>query len=161
MRLVRHLVPLSAGWLVLAVAGCGGGDAPTKAAGPAHQHEHIPPHGGTAVELGKEQFHLELIRDVAAGTLTAYVMDGELEQFIRIAAPSFSMVAQVGGDAKTLVFHPVANAATGEKAGDTSQFEAAADWLKTTPTFDAVLTELTVRSGLFKNVRFNYPKGNE
>ena len=163
MRSGRHpSVLVLAAAVAIFAAGCGGGDAPAKsAAEPAHHHEHVPPHGGTAVELGHEQFHLELVRDVAVGKLTAYVMDGELEKFIRITAPSFSVVAQVGGAAQTLVFQPVANAATGEKPGDTSQFEAAADWLKTTPAFDAVLPEITVRGTAFKDVRFNFPKGNE
>ena len=32
----------------------------------AHQHEHTPPHGGTPVVLGEEEFHLEFVRDAAA-----------------------------------------------------------------------------------------------
>ena len=148
--------------LGLILAGCGGSDAPAKkAVGAGHQHEHIPPHGGTAVELGHEEFHVELVLDPAAGRLTAYVMDGELEQFIRIAAASFEVQVQVGGAEQSLVFNAVANGATGEKAGDTSQFEATAGWLKTTTNFDATLRELTVRTQTYRAVKFNFPKGNE
>ena len=146
----------------LALSGCGGSDAPAKrAVEAAHHHEHIPPHGGTAVELGHEEFHVELVLDAPAGRLTAYVMDGELEQFVRIPAASFEVLAQVGGAEQNLQFNPVANGATGEKAGDTSQFEAMAGWLKTTTNFDATLRELTVHTQTYRAVKFNFPKGNE
>lgn len=125
------------------------------------KHEHHPPHGGTPVVLGDEVYHVELVLDPVAGKLQAYVFDGELENFIRSASPSFEVVAVVGGETKPLVFAPVANAATGETAGDTSLFEAQADWLKTTREFDAVLKEITVRGTVFKDVKFNYPKGND
>ncbi len=162
MVIRRHLVPLLAVSVALCVAGCGGGDSKEKpAAGPVPHHEHVPPHGGTAVELGHEQFHIELVLDAPSGKLIAYVMDGELEKFVRIAATSFEVVAQVGGKTEPLMFQPVANAATGEKPGDTSQFEASAGWLKSHPVFDAVLPQITVRGTTFKDVRFNFPKGNE
>ena len=145
----------------LGAGGCGGGDTPAKPAEAVHHHEHVPPHGGTAVELGHEEFHVEFVLDAAAGRLTAYVMDGELEQFVRVAVPSFEVVAQVGGAEQVLPFTAVANAATGEKAGDTSQFEAVAAWLKATTNFDATLRELTVRTQTYRAVKFNFPKGNE
>jgi hypothetical protein len=125
------------------------------------KHEHHPPHGGTPVVLGDEVYHVELVLDPAAGKLQAYVLDGELENFIRSTSSSFEVTAVVGGETKTLVFAPVANVATGEAAGDTSLFEAQTDWLKTTREFDAVLKELTVRGTVFKDVKFNYPKGND
>ncbi len=113
------------------------------------------------MELGHEEFHVEFVLDAAAGRLTAYVMDGELEQFIRVSAVSFEVQAKVDGADQSLTFSPVANAATGEKAGDTSQFEATAAWLKTTTNFDATLRELTVRTQTYRAVKFNFPKGNE
>ncbi|HSI07413.1 MAG: hypothetical protein ACAH89_10110 [Rariglobus sp.] len=125
------------------------------------KHEHHPPHGGTPVVLGDEVYHVELVLDPVAGKLQAYVLDGELENFIRSASASFEVTATVGGETKTLVFAPVANVATGETAGDTSLFEVQADWLKTTREFDAVLNEITVRGTVFKEVKFNYPKGND
>ena len=53
------------------------------------------------------------------------------------------------------------NPASGETVGDTSQFEAQADWLRTTPTLDAVLPLLTVRTKTYTDVAFNFPKGND
>ena len=142
------------------MAGCGKKESEAPPAA-AHKHEHKPPHGGTPVVLGKEEFHLELVLDPASGVLQAFVFDGELENFVRIDAASFEIVAKPAGKEETLVFKPVANGATGEKAGDTALFEARADWLKTTAAFDAVLRELTVRSHKYQGVAFNFPKGND
>ncbi len=124
-------------------------------------HEHHAPHGGTPVVLGNEAYHLELVRDAAAGKLSAYVLDGEMENFIRVAAPQFEVVATVAGQPRPLVFKAVANPATGETVGDSSQFDAQADWLKTTGSFDATLTKLEIKGTMFAGVAFNFPKGND
>ena len=143
----------------LLVAGCGAAPDPTPEA--LHKHQHTPPHGGTPVELGREEYHVELVRDPSAGRLTAYVMDGELEGFVRVPATALVMTAKVGGVGETLTLQPVANPATGEKVGDTSQFEGTADWLKTADTFDGSFQELAIKGRTFRDVRFNFPKGNE
>ena len=113
------------------------------------------------MELGEEEYHVELVLDKAAGAIEAYVMDGELENFVRIAAESFEVTARLPAKPEALVFKAVPNTATGEKVGDTSQFEAQADWLKQEPTFDAVLKQITVRGKTYENVAFNFPKGND
>jgi hypothetical protein len=145
--------------LAIAVA-CGCARAPAPSGQP-HKHEHHPLHGGTPVVLGEEAYHIELVRDAATGTLQAYVFDGELENFIRSSVPSFEIVATVNGAPRTLVMAAVANAATGETVGDSSLFQAQADWLRTTPSFDAVLTSVTIRGTTFTDVKFNFPKGND
>ncbi len=127
----------------------------------AAKHEHKAPHGGTPVVLGAEVYHLELVRDPAAGRLTAYVLDGEMENFIRVKAPSFTVAVGGGAAKRTLTFRAIANSATGETVGDTSQFEAEADWLKSEGSFDATLAALEIRGTKFENVAFNFPKGND
>lgn len=126
-----------------------------------HEHHHHPPHGGTAVVLGDEAFHLELVLDQAAGKLSAYVLDGELENFIRISQAAIEIEATVAGAKQVLVLTPVANAATGELVGDTSLFETKAEWLKTVREFDASVVAVTVRGITFREVKFNFPKGND
>jgi hypothetical protein len=153
------------GMLVVVVAAFGGGCSKTETSEPsakdaAAHHEHLPPHGGAAVELGQEEYHVEFVLDHAAGQLQAFVLDGEMENFIRIAAPSLEVTAKVGGGEEKLLLRPVANHATGETAGDTSMFEAQADWLKTTPVFEAILKSITVRSTTYSNIAFSYPKGS-
>jgi hypothetical protein len=125
------------------------------------KHEHKPPHGGTPVVLGDEAYHIEFVRDATTGTLQAFVFDAELENFIRTSAPSFDIVVTVNGAPRTLMLKAVANSATGETVGDTSLFETQADWLKTTPSFDALLKSLTIRGTTFSGVAFNFPQGND
>ena len=111
--------------------------------------------------MGEESYHLELVLNPAAGVLTAYVLDGHMENFIRTNVTSFEAIARVAGEARTLTFSAVANAATGETVGDTSQFEAQADWLKTATRFDGTLKSLTIRGTAFNEVAFRFPEGNE
>lgn len=47
------------------------------------------------------------------------------------------------------------------EGGDTSLFETQADWLKTATNFDAVVKLVDVKGKAFKDVKFNFPKGNE
>ena len=158
---LRPVTSALAAAMAVLLAGCGGEPKNDHAAGPSHGHSHQPKYGGTMVELGEHQGNLEFVRDASAGRLTAYVLDAHAENFVRVPLASFTLATTIAGKAETLVFQPVANAATGEKPGDTSQFEASAGWLKTAPVFDAVLPQITVRGTTFKDVRFNFPKGNE
>ncbi len=123
-------------------------------------HVHVAPHGGTLVEIGEHQFNLELVRDAATGTLHAYVLDAHAENFVRLPLPVLSMTISAGERQHLLTLQPVANPATGETVGDTSQFSAQADWLKTTASFDAVVPELSIRGTRFEKITFNFPKGN-
>jgi len=125
--------------------------------GSLHKHEHHPPHGGTPVMLGDEIYHLEFLLDPAIGQLSAYVLDGEMEDFIRSAAPSFEIVVTLGKEKCPLLLHAVANSATGETVGDRSFFETSAEWLKPAKDFDALLTKLEVRGTTFTNIAFNFP----
>jgi len=123
-------------------------------------HQAVPPHRGTPVELGDEQFTIELVRDPASGTLRAYVLDGEMESFIRISARQLDLVVQRQGRQETLTLKPVADQATGETVGDTSLFEARADWLTSTDTFKGVFRNLKIQDQVFKSVEFSFPEGN-
>jgi len=143
------------------VGGCGENRSkPAEPKAPA-RHEHHPPHGGTPVVLGNEEHHLELVLNPVAGRMEAYIMDGELENFQRIQAESFTATVRLAGQEQTLLFKAVPNNATGEKIGDTSMFEAQADWLKAAKSFDAVLPQIEVRGSIYTNVEFNFPKGND
>lgn len=73
---------------------------------------------------------------------------------------SFEVLAKREGGETKLLFEAVANPVTGETVGDTSEFLAKADWLGEAETFDAVLPEITVLGKVYRNVAFNYPKGN-
>ncbi len=97
--------------------------------------------------------------DAAVGKLTAYVLKPHMAGFQRITQESLELAATVGGKTETLTLKAVANSATGEKAGDTAQFEAQADWLKTAKSFDAELKSVAVRGKTYTALKFNFPKG--
>jgi hypothetical protein len=160
MRL-RQTLPLAAALLALAPApGCT--KAPPSAdSGQPRKHHHHPPHGGTPVVLGNEDYHVELVLDPSAGRLQAYILDGEMENFIRSSAPSITLEATVAGTAHGIALAAVPNPETGETVGDTSLFEAQADWLKGAAQFDGVLKAVTVRGSTYNGVKFNFPRGND
>jgi hypothetical protein len=136
----------------------------TALAGTAHDipkpHRDQPPHGGTAIGLGDDQFNLELVRDPAAGTLKAFVLDGEMEDFIRIKAKVLEIEAEHDGRKETLKLLPVADAATGETVGDTCLFQTRADWLKRVDHFKGTIRALAIQDQSFKSVAFAFPEGN-
>jgi hypothetical protein len=148
------LVPLFAALLLLTLGGCGQRESASSSGG----HTHRAPHGGTLVEIGQHAYNLELVRDAATGKLTAYVLDGHAENFIRIAMPSFELIAITGGERKPLTMRAVANTATGETVGDTSQFEAQADWLKNTAEFPGLVPSIDIRGTKFDNVALQFRK---
>ena len=158
--------------LLIVLALAGGGWAlvrwrirATAVAGTAHDpvkpHQDQPPHGGTPIVLGDEQFHVELVRDPASGTLRAYILDGEMEDFVRISAKAFDILVDRDGRKETLTFRPVADLATGETVGDTSLFETRADWLKQVDHFKGVIKLLPIQDQVFKAVAFDFPEGND
>ena len=124
----------------------------------AHEHEHVPPHGGAAVVLGEERFHLEFVLDEVANELHCYVLDGHMENFVRIEAP---VIPIEFADETVLQLEAVASRATGETVGDSAHFKASVDWAATRKNFAAVVKELTVKGNRFENVSFRYPEGNE
>lgn len=101
---------------------------------------------------------MELVLDAPAGKLTLYSLDAHAGDFVRLPLMSITLTADTPGGIRTLVLQPVGNAATGEKPGDTSQFEVTADWLKTTPAFTGRISELTVKSRTYRDVAFALPK---
>jgi len=130
-------------------------DHDKKSAGTGHVH--TAPHGGTLVEIGEHAYNLELVRDNAAGKLTAYVLDGHAENFVRIAAPTFQLIAMPGGHYTPLIMKAVANAATDETVGDTSQFEVQAEWLKTAGDFSGIFT-LEIKGTRYHQVAYSLPE---
>ena len=143
------------------LTGCGDSPHEHHAGEKPHQHEHTPPHGGTPVVLGKEQYHLEFVLAATNGLMQVYVLDGHMENFVRLTNTTIEVAVQVDGKSQALSFNAVATTAAGETVGDTALFEARAEWLKTTTNFDGTIKALTVRGARFENVTFNFPKGNE
>lgn len=141
----------------------------------AHHHSHGEkgPHGGALVALGDDAAHLEIVLDAESGKVTAYVLDGAAQNPVVIMAEKLELAftrEHDHGDEKgaakkgeelpetgTLVLTPVEPAAD----GSTSVFAGESAELKGADEFDAVLTSVKIGEQEFKNVKFNYPEGNE
>ena len=140
-------------------------DAQRAPAGKSPVHEHHAPHGGTLVELGEEFAHLELVLNAQTGTLTAYVLDGEAEQSVRIVQAQIEISVRLSGagSAKVLALtlSAAANPLTGETVGQSSQFQAQSDALKGVTRFTGTVKSVIAKGGTFENVAFRFPEGNE
>ncbi len=146
----KSLLSVVALLALLALVGCAKHDSPSAGGG----HVHQAPHGGKLVELGQHAYNVELVRDTATGTLTAYLLDGHAENFIRIAAPAIEVTAFSGGQNRTLALQAVANTVTGETVGNTSQFEAQADWLKSGGELNGEISATEIRGTRFGPAAF-------
>ena len=134
--------------------------APSNPSSDTTVHSHHPPHRGTTVELGKEEYHLELVHESGTSQMTAYILDGEMEKFIRVPLGEF-LIHIVGQSGETLRFQAVGNPATGEKIGDSSEFIASSSWLTNHGLFDGIVVEIKIGLKTYQGVTFSYPKGNE
>ncbi|HXG83169.1 MAG TPA: hypothetical protein VNI84_03990 [Pyrinomonadaceae bacterium] len=123
-------------------------------------HEHAAPHGGTIITFGEEFAHLELVLDAASGELTAYALYGEAEKSLPLAQTEIEI--EIEKPQKFSVkLAARENALTGEKRGATSEFRGQSEQLKNLNEFDARVKSITIRGKEFKDVHFNFPKGNE
>ena len=131
---------------------------------PARGEEHHAPRGGTLLELGEEFAQIEFVHDLQQGNLTAYILDGEAENPVRLRQTSIDLVideasyADVRKAAFTLDLKAVANVLTGEPVGDTSEFAVySADPLRGATSLKGRIRRLTIRSRRFENVPFSIP----
>ncbi|MBI3830784.1 MAG: hypothetical protein HY291_14785 [Planctomycetes bacterium] len=153
----------------LSLAGCSQTDktaaktpAKTEATKTEAVHEHHAPHKGTLVVFGEEFAHLELVLDPVSGKLTAYALDGEADNAIRIKQAEIEIaVTPAKTEAFPVKLKAVASTLTGEAVGDSSQFEGQDDKLKGLKEFDGKILTIELKGQPFKDVGFNYPKGNE
>lgn len=146
LRALRQIALASVFALLLAGCGQGGGSA-------GGGHAHSAPHGGQLVEVGDHAYNLEFVLDREAGKLTAYVLDGHAENFIRTDLAGIALTV----NDRALTLAPVANAATGETVGSTAQFEAAADWLKAPGAMVVKIPALTLRGSAFAALEATLP----
>jgi hypothetical protein len=148
MKFSLRLLPLALGFALL--VGCDRHDHAAEKKGGSHAH--TAPHGGALIEVGEHAYNLELLREPAAGKLTVWVLDGHAENFVRIKAAALEATATVGSDKKTVSLKAVANPATGETVGDTSQFEAQADWLKGSLPVEVTFTPFEIKGRRFEGL---------
>jgi hypothetical protein len=147
---------ISAALLASLVTGCGGSkqSADHDHGGEHAHHVHQSKMGGQLVEVGEHAFNLELLSDRSTGQLTLWLLDDHAESFVRVTNESFTLLFSVDGKETPLQLNASANPATGERVGETAQFDGRADFLKTTNALSGWLPELTIRGSAFSNLTF-------
>jgi hypothetical protein len=106
---------------LVGAAGCN--KVPVKPAGSAasvHNHPTKGPHGGSLIELGKEEYHVEMLHDDAAGTVTFHVLDSSATKMVPIDATEIVVNLKHGGKAEQ--FKVAAKADPTDPAGKSSRF---------------------------------------
>ncbi|HTB23632.1 MAG TPA: hypothetical protein VK914_13125 [bacterium] len=127
-------------------------------------HEHHPPHHGSLQVFGEDAAHLELVLDAKTGRLTAYALDGEAEEYIRLAQPSIRirvLKSDPAGKPFSLTLRAVANVLTGEKVGDSAEFETVSPHLRGLKSFEGRFGPVSIRGLRFGSNLLDYPLGNE
>lgn len=128
------------------------------AAAQVYAHEHKAPHSGVLVECGEEFAHIELLNDPESGKITAYVLDGEAENPVRLPQVSIKLKITAGGKHFILALKAVANPLTGETVGDTSQFSAVSEKLKGATGFSGAVLLVKINGETFRGLEFNHPE---
>lgn len=157
----RPLALVFAAAVVMSASACSDTPAPAPAAPPdTAGHAHEAPHGGVLVELGEEFGHIELVLDGAAGTITAYVLDGEGEQAVRLAQASITLLLKepVAHSGRAFDLAARANVLTGETVGDTSQFVLTSDAFKGLAAFQGALVHVAYKGQEFRDVPVTFPE---
>jgi hypothetical protein len=83
--------------------------AEVKAASPAahaHAHPEHGPHGGDLIELGKEEYHLELFHDEKAGVLAFYLLDSSAKKMLASPAKEIYVNIKAAGRGKQYKIAP-------------------------------------------------------
>lgn len=189
-RATRHVAHWSLALCIaaalIALPGCGGSDKDHKDhkdhedhSHKDHQHDdhdehhHDAPHGGTMVELGDHFAHVELkiFDDDAQKKVVLYILSAHADKAVRLAQPTVELTVtspakQDGKPAEpfSVTLKAVVNENTGEKAGDSSQFEAPLDALRglnAGSPFEAVVKSVQFPGNrAFTDVKINHAGGN-
>ncbi len=148
---------LGLGLALFAAAGCTKKAPPEPASAPK-SHTHVAPQGGVLAELGEEAYHIEFRHGETPGVVQAFIMDGEAENFVRSDQLSFAARGRSGEQEVSLAFQAVASSATGEKAGDTSLFEATTG-LSGSPVITITVPFFTLKGQIYRDVTAQLPAG--
>lgn len=115
------------------VTGCGEAPKPTtetvhhEGDGHAEHGEHAAghpeegPHNGHLIELGKEEYHAELLHDDATHTITLYVLDGAAKKAVPLTEKELTVNLVVAG--KPTQYKIPAKPQTDDPSGQSSRFE--------------------------------------
>ena len=72
------------------------GDKPAAKAD-AHEHAEVGPHKGALIELGEEEYHAEFVLDEKTHTVSIYLMDGAVKNYVAIPAKEITVTLKHDG----------------------------------------------------------------
>lgn len=67
----------------------------------AHAHPEVGPHKGVLLELGDEEFHAEFVLDEKTDTVTIYLLDGAVKNYVAIPAKEITISLKHDGKPKS------------------------------------------------------------
>ncbi len=109
--------------------GCGSSEAPSTSAQAGgdehadhdeHAHPSEGPHHGSLIELGKEEYHAELVHDDDAGTVTIYLLDSAAKESVPIDATK--VLVNLTHDGSAEQFELAASPQSTDPSGKSSRF---------------------------------------
>ena len=86
-----------------------------------HEHPTEGPHGGHLIELGDEEYHVELLHDENTHTVTVHLLDGPAKQ--TVAVPLAEITLQLFQEGQFVKYALKAVQGQGDAAGTASRFE--------------------------------------
>ena len=104
-----------------------GTSAAMQPAGHAHAHPTEGPHHGSLIELGREEYHAELVHDHRAGSVTIFILDAAAKAAVPINAQHVTLNLLVEG--KPRQFRLASMTQPTDPAGMSSAFTATDDAL--------------------------------
>jgi len=125
---IRLIAVLGLGFGMIASLGCGEKPQSETVAGAAdeEQHEAHPahpsegPHNGGLVELGNEEYHIEIVHNEETGSVTAYVLDSMATKMVPITAAEITVNVSHDGAAEQFLL--AASPQEGDPEGKSSRF---------------------------------------
>lgn len=119
---------------LLLVGGCSNDAGPKpdehaddRRAHPATSHAEKGPHGGQLIELGRDEYHAELVHDDDAHRVTIYLLDGAARQAVGSTDREVRLNLIVAGTPQP--FQLPAAAQPGDAAGLSSRYELTSEAL--------------------------------
>ena len=102
------------------VSGADSSSSTVETATHGHSHAGEGPHHGHLIELGRGEYHAELVRDEDAGTVTVFILDGSAKNAVPIEAAE--LLINLKHDGKAEQFKLTASPVNDDPAGKSSRF---------------------------------------
>jgi hypothetical protein len=107
-----------------------------------HVHPTEGPHHGGLIELGNEEYHIEIVHDDDAGTVTAYILDSSAKLSVPISATQINVNLSHDGQAEQ--FALAVNPQSSDPPGKSSRFASSEGELVEDLDNDAVAAQIVV-----------------